>query len=221
MKKEKIWIFQPRISTLTPCRRGILTRPQVGDFNLAIGGPAYTEPSFEPSTPDPTLTGSQMQSRGSKPNPSNPTVIRAYQILQLPSHKNTGTLRVLTVHQLIPDPQLPVDANQHKPQSLHISGLSGNIPRSFYRIRQSPGRRRPRLSPRLRQYKMPRSLQLPNRLHTSAHLRAAARIYRTQTARIHHRLRMLAKINCTLKGVFRADSVIPFAMEIFPDNCQF
>jgi hypothetical protein len=38
---------------------------------------------------------------------------------------------------------------------------------------------------------------------------------------IFNALRRLAKINCTLKGVFRADSVIPFTMEIFPDNCQF
>lgn len=38
MKKERVWIFLLKISTLTsPCRRGILTRPQVGYFQVAIG----------------------------------------------------------------------------------------------------------------------------------------------------------------------------------------
>ena len=37
MKKERVWTFPRKISTLTqPCRRGILTRPQVGDFEVAI-----------------------------------------------------------------------------------------------------------------------------------------------------------------------------------------
>jgi hypothetical protein len=37
MKKEKAWTFPLKISTLTlPCRRGILTRPQVGYFQVAI-----------------------------------------------------------------------------------------------------------------------------------------------------------------------------------------
>jgi len=37
MKKERIWTFLKKISKLKPsCRRGILTRPQVGYFQVAI-----------------------------------------------------------------------------------------------------------------------------------------------------------------------------------------
>ena len=37
MKKEKTWTSERIISTLfLDCRRGILTRPQVGDFQVAI-----------------------------------------------------------------------------------------------------------------------------------------------------------------------------------------
>ena len=37
MKKERIWTFLKKISKLKlSCRRGILTRAQVGDFQVAI-----------------------------------------------------------------------------------------------------------------------------------------------------------------------------------------